>query len=249
VTRPRPWPAVAAAAALACLAGCGTSHRDLVVSAAASLKAPFERYGHQFQGSTTRFSFAGSDLLAAQIQRGVRPDVFASANLELPDTLHAQGLVDTPVAFASNRLVLAVPAGSAKVRALSDLSRPGVTVAIGAPGVPIGAYTRQVLGRLGARAAPILAHVRSQEPDVSGIVGKLVAGAVDAGFVYVTDVDAAHGGLRAIELPAALEPRVAYGVAVVRGAKHAAAARRFIAGLASGAGQRDLRAAGFGPPP
>jgi molybdate transport system substrate-binding protein len=237
------------ATAIACLAGCGGSHRDLVVSAAASLKAPFQRYAHQFQPSTTRLSFAGSDLLAAQIQRGVRPDVFASANLKLPDMLHAQGLVDTPVVFASNRLVLAVPAGSAKVRALSDLSRPGVTVAIGAPAVPIGAYTRQVLGRLGAGAAPILAHVRSQEPDVSGIVGKLAQGAVDAGFVYVTDVDAAHGALRAIELPAALEPRVAYGVAVVRGAAHAAAARRFIAGLVSGAGQRDLRAAGFGPPP
>ena len=43
--------------------------------------------------------------------------------------------------------------------------------------------------------------MRSNEPDVTGIVGKLTQGAVDAGFVYVTDVNATGGELKAIELP------------------------------------------------
>jgi molybdate transport system substrate-binding protein len=117
-------------------------------------------------------------------------------------------------------------------------------------GVPIGSYTRDVLSRLGAkRSAAVLANVRSEEPDVKGIVGKLTQGAVEAGFVYVTDVTAASGRLRAIELPASLQPSVAYEVAVVTGAKHAAAARRFIAGLVRGKGADELRAAGFEPPP
>ena len=34
--------------------------------------------------------------------------------------------------------------------------------------------------------------MRSNEPDVKGIVGKLTQGAADAGFVYVTDVNAAE---------------------------------------------------------
>ena len=41
-------------------------------------------------GVTVRYSFAGSDLLAAQIEAGLRPDVFASANLTLPRRLHAR---------------------------------------------------------------------------------------------------------------------------------------------------------------
>src|SRR6185312_2988064 len=160
------------------------------------------------------------------------------------------GLVGRPVVFAGNRLVLAVPAGSTKIHSVADLARSGTTIAIGSPSVPIGAYTRTVLGRLGAaQSKAVLANVRSEEPDVKSIVGKLAEGAVDAGFVYVTDVDATNGKLRAIELPAALQPSVAYGVAVVTGAPHAQAARRFVAGLLHGAGAADLRAAGFEPPP
>jgi molybdate transport system substrate-binding protein len=237
--------------AAAVLGGCGGGGGNaLVVSAAASLKSAFTRYGQQLKSPRPRFSFAGSDLLAAQIEQGVRPDVFASANVQLPDMLYARHLVARPVIFATNRLVLAVPAGSTRVRSLADLTKPGVTVAIGASTVPIGSYTRQVLARLGAPAAArIIAHVRTEEPDVAGIVGKLSQHAADAGFVYVTDVKASHGALRAIELLARLQPVVAYAAAVVQGAPHAAQARRFVAGLLSDPGRSDLRAAGFGAPP
>lgn len=254
-------PARAAAATVATLAAvllaaCGGSgassggQPDLVVSAASSLTAAFTAYGTSFDGGRVRFSFAGSDQLAAQIRQGVEPDVFAAASTALPDALHEQGLVARPVVFAANRLVLAVPASGGQVDTLADLERPGTTIAIGSASVPIGAYTRTVLARLGpARSKAVLANVRSDEPDVKGIVGKLAQGAVDAGFVYVTDVQAAGGKLRAIELPASLQPRVAYAAAVVTGAPHPAQARRFVAGLLRGAGSHTLRAAGFEPPP
>ena len=217
--------------------------------AAASLKRAFTAYGEAFEDGTARLSFAGSDELAAQIRSGVRPDVFAAANLELPRALFEEGLVETPRVFAANRLVLAVPADKARVRSLDDVARAGVRLAIGAKAVPVGAYTRDVLARLGReRSRAILANVRSEEPDVGGVAGKLTQGAVDAGFVYVTDVRAADG-LRAVALPDELLPRVTYGVAVVKGARHRAAARRFVAGLVEGAGARALRDAGFEPPP
>jgi molybdate transport system substrate-binding protein len=254
---------LASIALLACLAlaACGSSgggsstdgssaRPPLVVSAATSLKRAFTSYGTAFAPARVQLSFAGSDELAAQIRQGVTPDVFASANTKLPDALHAAGLVGTPVVFAANRLVLAVPAQNAKVQALADLEQPGVTIAIGSASVPIGTYTRKVLGELGtAKAAKVLANVRSNEPDVGGIVGKVSQGAVDAGFVYVTDVESSGGALRAIELPASLQPRVAYGVAIVTHAKHPAQARAFVAGLLHGAGQRALHTAGFEPPP
>ncbi len=222
----------------------------LVVSAASSLTDAFEAYGDDAFGGDVRFSFAGSDDLAAQIRQGVKPDVYAAANTRLPDELHAEGLVGRPVVFAANSLVIAVPAGDDQVRGIADLAKPGTTIAIGAEEVPIGSYTREVISRLGtARERAILANVRSEEPDVKGIVGKLTQGAVDAGFVYVTDVTAAGEDLRAIPLPASLQPSVAYGAAVVDGAAHPAAARRFVAGLLRGAGAEQLRAAGFEPPP
>jgi len=142
-----------------------------------------------------------------------------------------------------------VPSGST-LHALEDLETSGRPIAMGSAGVPVGSYTRQVLARLPVSSRRrILANVRSEEPDVAGIVGKLTAGAVDAGFVYVTDVRATKGRLKAIELPARLQPDVAYGVAVVKGAKHAAQARAFVNGLLTGRGATALRAAGFGPPP
>ncbi len=57
--------------------GGGVARPTLVVSAAASLQKAFTRYGEQFSSARSRFSFAGSDVLAAQIEQGVRPDVFA----------------------------------------------------------------------------------------------------------------------------------------------------------------------------
>jgi molybdate transport system substrate-binding protein len=239
-------------AALLTVSGCGDSggHSQLTVSAAASLKRAFTAYGGHYRPSRVRLSFAGSDQLAAQIRQGATPDVFAAGNTKLPDSLHRAGLVDAPVVFAANRLVIAVPAGSSRIQSLADLAGPGVTIVTGSPSVPAGAYTREVLGRLAPpQRRAILANVRSEEPDVQGVVGKLTQGAADAGFVYATDVRAAGGRLRALELAAALRPRVAFAVARVSRSGHGAQARAFIAGLLHGAGARDLRAAGFEPPP
>ena len=243
-------PAVLAACVLA-LTGCGSSDDTLTVSAAASLKKALTQYGGDFQDAKARFSFAGSDELAAQIRKGAKPDVFASANTKLPDELYKEGLVEKPVTFAGNRLVLAVPASSdATIASLKDIERPGTTLAIGSETVPVGSYTRTVLSKLPeSESSAILKNVRTEEPDVAGIVGKLTQGAVDAGFVYVSDVRATDGKLKAIELPDTLQPAVAYGAAVVKGAKNEEAAKKFVAGLLDGDGKRALDEAGFEPPP
>ncbi len=238
------------------LAGCGSSSSSgsgskptLTVSAAASLKKAFTAYGSQLSFATAQFSFAGSDVLAAQIEQGVKPDVFASANTKLPAMLYAKGLVDKPVVFAANKLVLAVPANSTKVTGLADVEKPGATLVIGTPTVPVGDYTDTVLARLpAAQRSAILRNVKDRESDVTGIVGKLSEGAADAGFLYITDVRATDGKLKAIDLPTSLQPKVAYGVAVVKGSGHPSQAQQFVSGLLSGAGRTDLLRDGFLPP-
>src|SRR5215204_2037293 len=104
--------ALAAIASTAALGACDSGDDDeLVVGAAASLQPAFAAYAES-AGIDARQSFAGSDELAAQIRQGVRPDVYAAANTSLPEELHRDGLVARPVVFATNELVVAVPAGS-----------------------------------------------------------------------------------------------------------------------------------------
>jgi molybdate transport system substrate-binding protein len=231
--------------------GCGGSDQgELRVSAAASLRSAFGDYASAaFPGDEIHQSFAGSDQLAAQIEQGAKPDVFASANTQYPEDLYRKGLLEKPVVFARNRLVLAVPADSG-IHSLGDVARPGVSLVIGDPSVPVGSYTRQVIGRLPkTESSAILGNVRSQEPDVSSIVGKLTQGAADAGFVYVTDVRAAGDAVRAIRLSDSLQPEVAYGIGVVEDAPDPELARRFVQGVEPGGpGVRYLRQAGFLPP-
>jgi molybdate transport system substrate-binding protein len=242
----------AAVALVAIATGCGDDDDEgdgLVVSAAASLSEAFPDYGDA-AGYEAKFSFAGSDELAAQIRQGASPDVYAAANTALPDELHNEGLVEKPITFAANRLVLAVPAGSSSIASLDDLTRPGVRIAIGDPDVPVGAYTRETLDKLPAsESKAILANVASEEPDVLGIAAKLNQAAVDAGFLYRSDVDASTGLVEAIELPAELEPDVAYGAAVVTDSDRRDEATRFVDGLLSNEGRRALRENGFLPPP
>jgi molybdate transport system substrate-binding protein len=239
--------------ALIGVGGCGgddsspSTGGQLVVSAASSLEPAFTAYADT-AGIDAKQSFAGSDDLAAQIRQGVTPDVYAAANTSLPDDLYKEGLVEKPVVFATNTLVLAVPSDS-EITSIDDLTGD-VKIAIGQEGVPVGDYTREVLGHLSAdQSQAILDNVGSEEPDVASIVGKLTQGAVDAGFVYITDVVATDGALTAIDLPADLQPDVAYGAAVVTDANNPEGAQQFIDGLRHGDGADALKAAGFGPPP
>jgi molybdate transport system substrate-binding protein len=228
------------------LGGCGGGgDPTLTVLAASSLSEALGRYAGEFRAAEVRTSFAGSDQLAAQIRQGAPADVFASADTEYPRRLYREGLVEKPRIFARNRLVLVTARGSG-ISTLAGLAAPGVKIAIGDSSVPVGEYTRVVLGRLpGGERRGILANVRSEEPQVSSVIAKVIDGAADAGFVYATDAKAASGELRVIRLPEPLQPEVAYAAAVVRGGPHMAIARRYLAGLFGGSGAADLRRAGF----
>jgi molybdate transport system substrate-binding protein len=230
--------------------GCGDDDEPaaerprLTISAAASLTEALTACSRDFDGADVRLSFGGSDELAAQIRQGVKPDVYAAANTKLPQELASDGLLEPPVEFATNELVMALPGDEREIERVEDLAEPGVRLVIGAESVPVGAYTRQVLGKLpAATEEKILANVRSEEPDVRGVVGKLTQGAADAGFVYLTDLT---GDLTAVELPPDLRPTVAYGAGVVEGTKQQELAQRYLDGLTDGACADALRDEGFG---
>ena len=216
----------------------GEPERLLTVYAAASLTEVFPTI------ESARYNFAGSDELATQIREGAPADVYAAVSSRYPQELFEEGLVEEPVTFASNRLVLIVPRDNpAGIEAVEDVTRPGTKLVIAAEGVPVGDYTREVLDEL--KLARALDNVVSNEDDVKGVVGKVSLGEAEAGFVYATDAAAAGDDVRVIELPKGSQPPIEYQIAVVTGSKNKEAAEAFVQKVLAPRGQQALDSAGF----
>ncbi|GAA1414808.1 molybdate-binding protein [Glutamicibacter uratoxydans] len=190
--------AVVAAAALT-LAGCAGTASDtastgksqpadtITISAAASLQRSFDEIGKKFQAEhpetkISTISYDGSSTLATQIVEGAKVDVFASADEKNMATVTAAGLGKNPQVFATNTLVIAVPANNpGNVKSLADLSK--ATTVLCAPKVPCGAASTTLLDNQGVKVTPA-----SQEQNVTAVLQKVAAGEADAGLVYATDV-------------------------------------------------------------
>src|SRR4051812_27395447 len=173
------------------------------VFAAASLTEVFPK----FDGGQ-KYNFGGRDARAAQTRLGAPADVFAGASPDAPQALFRAGLVEQPVTFATNKLVLAVPvANPAIITSIYDVERPGVKLLIGTGTVPIGVYTRQVLNNMGI-TSKVLPQVVSQEQNVNAIASKLALGTADAGFMYVTDALTVADKVKVIPVPAWAQPPV-----------------------------------------
>jgi molybdate transport system substrate-binding protein len=197
-----------------------------------------------------KYSFGGSNTLQLQIERGAPADVFASASQHEAQALFHEGRCTRPVTFAINRLVLLIPnANPGKVTSVYSLRSGGLRLSIGQAGVPIGAYTRQLLRRL--RLSSVLSSNRvSQQSNVGQVSSQVALGSADAGFVYYTDGLAVKDRTKMIGLPKWAQPPVRYQVcAVKRAGVDTAGAKAFIDKLTGRAGRGALKAYGFGLPP
>jgi molybdate transport system substrate-binding protein len=224
-------------------ASSATSAPRLTVLAAASLTNVFPKID-----SRSRYSFGGSNMLAAQIRQGLPADVFASANAGLPWQLHRQGLVTRPVVFTSNRLVVVVAHGNPRhLAGVHDLERSGLRIVMAAAGVPVGDYTRRVLAKLGL--SNLVDRAVSQETDVREVLAKVVLGEADAGFVYATDARTVKGKVSLLGIQSSAQPQVLYAAAAVKSSKHLQAAKAWVKHLRRRSVQKKLRAAGFLPIP
>ena len=234
--------ALAVAAALVALAGCGGDGDDetLLVFAASSLTGVADQID-----PAAEVVFGGSNDLAAQVRDGADADIFLSASKSPLEDLRADGAVDEPVEFASNRLVVVVPADNPSgATALVDLTRAGMKLVLGAEGVPIGDYAREALTAAGMQEA--LAQVVSLEEDVKGVLGKVALGEADAGIVYATDAKAAGDDVRSFPVPDRYQPTIQYFAATVTPASEVG--RDYLERLLGTEGRAALRRAGFLPP-
>jgi molybdate transport system substrate-binding protein len=229
------------AAALLVGAASGSRKAPITVFAAASLTDVFPQID-----SAPRYSFGGSNTLAAQITQGAPADVFASANMTLPQQLAQKGLCSQPVVFTRNTLVAIVPSSNpAGIKSVYDIGKPGTKLVVAGPGVPVGSYTLQILKNM--NLSGILSNVVSRETDVREVLSKVALGEADAGFVYSTDAKTVPGKVAVLKLPAWAQPKVQYGICVVNSSANKADAQAFVTKVLSKAGQAKLTAAGFLP--
>jgi molybdate transport system substrate-binding protein len=244
---------LAYASALFCaLVGCSKSpfaKQDIDVFAAASLKESFAQISAAFEkanpGAHVVLSFAGSQQLALQINKGAPCAVFASADAKQMRTAEQKGriLPGSVLDFASNRLVI-VATPSSKVHTVDDLAKPGIKVVIADAKVPAGSYTVQMLEKAkpGFKKA-VMGNVVSFEQDVRAVLTKVQLGEADAGVVYATDAMTAKN-LREIELPKELSTSSVYYIAALQDAQGDLGSK-FVAFVMSPQGQKVFKDDGF----
>lgn len=224
---------------------------DLTVFAASSLTPAFTQIGVDFEaanpGVHVVFNFASSTDLATQIVSEGTADVFASASGAAMDTVAADPGVSGRVIFATNQLVIITPPDNpAGVVSVDSLTAPTVALVVGAEGVPVGDYAREMLANAGIEHA-VLTNVVSNEPDDASVVARIAGGEADAGIVYTSDLVAAGSSVASIAIPGRINVTATYAAAVVAGSANRDLAQAFVAFL-NGPGQATLTSYRFGTP-
>ena len=250
---------IAAVLAAAAAAGCSSSTSSpsagsspatgaITVFAAASLTESFTQLGKQFEathpGDTVKFSFGPSSGLATQITSGAPADVFASAAPGNMDDVVSAGDASSPQNFAKNTMEVATPPDNpGNVESVKDLADDSVKVALCQPQVPCGVVAAKVFKNAGITVKPV-----TLQPDVKSVLTQVETGNVDAGMVYVTDVQAAGSKVNGVTIPASDNASTLYPIATINSSKHKSIAQAFMNYVLSPAGQQVLKAAGFESP-
>ena len=235
--------------------------------AAGSLRDALGEIARTFQTATgTKIvtKFGPSGLLKDEIAAGAQADVFASANMEHPQALHAAGKSGPVILFARNRLCALVKPGL-KVDSGGLLERmldPQIKLGTSTPKAdPSGDYAFEVFRKADALKPGARAELEkkalqltgnpssAQPPQGRAVYGWHVAeGRADIFLAYCTATAEAkkqNPDQQIVELPASLSVGADYGLTVMSGAAQPAPAlARFIV---SPAGQKILAGYGFAP--
>ncbi|MGA2174600.1 MAG: molybdate ABC transporter substrate-binding protein [Verrucomicrobiota bacterium] len=223
----------------------------VTVFAAASLTDCLRQIASEHErrtGDKITLNFAGSSLLARQIEEGAPADIFFSADESWMDELEKKGLLlkGTRRSRLSNSLVIIVARDSPlALVSPRDLAKPSVArIALADPqAVPAGKYARQFLEKenlwatLQAKVVPT--------GNVRGALAAVESGDVEAAIVYKTDAAISKRVKVAYEVPSSGGPTISYPMAVLSGTREPAAAKRFLEYLNSPSAGRVFAQFGF----
>jgi molybdate transport system substrate-binding protein len=213
---------------------CAARAAEVSVFAAASLTDALNQLASAYQKQSDDkivFNFAASSVLARQLQEGAPADVFFSADEAKMDALEKKDLlvIGTRKSLLSNTLVIVVASDSPlKIASPQDLATPPVKrIALADPkAVPAGIYAKEFLEKRKLWSAVEPKVVPTE--NVRAALAAVESGNVEAGMVYKTDAAISSKVRVACEIPASEGPAISYPLAVVKGARNLAAARKFV---------------------
>lgn len=206
---------------LALLLSVSTFSKEIVVSAAASLKNCLEEILPEYEklsGDKVLLNLGGSGTLRTQIENGVPVDLFISA-----DQKNVKILVDKDMAkkensydFLSNSLILVKsPYSKSNINSVEELKNSDVYLVIGNPDTaPVGNYTLTALKNL-----EILDKLNKEKlvyaKDVSAVVQYVEMGEADFGVIYNSDKNRMKNPIVVEEFPENSYDKVIYSVAIL----------------------------------
>jgi len=242
----------------------------ITVFHAGSLAKAMDDMGKAFTAETkvgVTLAGSGSGSLRQRIERGEKPDVFASADMENPQTLAAKGLALAPVPFTRNVLcaVAKKSVGLTQANLLDKFLDPGVKLATSTPVLdPGGDYAWKLFdlaeglkkgsaAALKAKAVKLVGDPALPMPPKDYPRGQISwhfeENRADVFLVYLTTARLAREELKdleIVELPKELSVGALYGITLVNGHKPAGKAfQEFVLGPK---GQAILAGYGFQKP-
>jgi molybdate transport system substrate-binding protein len=224
---------------------------SITVFAAASLTNVMQEIGKTYEAATGKhvtFSFAGSMILARQIEASAGIDLFISADSESMDYLESKGLLvrGTRTNLLGNKLVLIAPASN--YPSAIDLRMPFLQILKGGrlavadvDTVPAGRYAKAALTALGQWES--VKNRLAQGEDVRATLAYVARGEAPLGIVYATDARVETKVQLVATFPESTHEPIIYPAALTKGGKPEAA--QFLAYLKGPAARKVLERAGF----
>jgi molybdate transport system substrate-binding protein len=200
-----------------------------VVFAAASLKDALDAINAAWVKNgrkQTVISYAGSSVLAKQIEGGAPADIFVSADLDWMDYLAERNLIKTDTRFnlLSNTLILIAPKDStlrteiAPGFDLAGLLGDGKLAMANTDSVPAGKYGKAALTTLGVWGS--VKDKVAQAENVRAVLTLVSRGEAPLGIVYATDANADPNVKVLGTFPAGAHPPIIYPVTVLAKPTH-----------------------------
>ena len=206
---------------LALLLSVSTFSKEIVVSAAASLKNCLEEILPEYEklsGDKVLLNLGGSGTLRTQIENGVPVDLFISADQKNVKILVDKNIVkkENSYYFLSNSLILVKsPYSKSNINSIEGLKNSDVYLVIGNPDTaPVGNYTLTALKNL-----EILDKLNREKlvyaKDVSAVVQYVEIGEADFGVIYNSDRNRMKNPIVVEEFPENSYDKVIYSVAIL----------------------------------
>ena len=229
----------------------GLFAQSLRVAVAANAQFVMEQLKTAFQKQTgveVESIVNSSGKLTTQIQQGAPYDVFLSADMEYPQTLHKAGLtLAAPVVYAYGSLVLWTAGDLAVGADLKVLSDPNVRhIAIANPAT--APYGEAAISFLKSRK--LLDQVQSKivyGESIAQVNQYILSGSAEVGFTaksVVLDPSLTKRG-HWVDLPTTGYSPIAQGVVVLKRTEQTKAAQQFLAFLGSPTARRILQQFGY----